>query len=313
MNKVRIVTDSTADLPPEQAREYGITVVPAYVHFGNETFKDGVDISGDELYRRLATGPVHPTTSAPSPGDFQSAFAELSKDTDQIVAVTVTARMSAIHNSALLGAAALAGRCRIEVLDSKSVSMGLGLITLAAAETAREGGTMEDVVATVKGAVASTHILAMLDTLKYALRGGRLNKASSFLGSVIRVKPLITVKDGEVVPAGVVRTRSKAIDRILEFARKNTPFGDIAVMFNGSRDEAEGLAGRLQSQCSACVSQISRIGPGLGVHAGPGTLGVALRLAGKTARHDTEGPREKKLALPSLRGRRQQPSYPEME
>ncbi len=305
MSTVRIVTDSTADLTPETARQYGITVVPAYVHFGNQTFRDGIDISGDELYRRLVEGSVHPTTSAPSPGDFEEVFSELSRDTNQIVVVVVTAKMSAIHSSALLGANSLAGKCRIEVIDSKSVSMGLGLITLAAADVAREGGNIHEVVAAAREAIPYVHVFAMLDTLKYALRGGRLNRASRLLGSVIKVKPLITVKDGEVVPAGVVRTRAKAVDRIIDFTSKSLPCIDTAIVFNGPREEAEGLADRLESRCSFKIPHISRIGPGLGVHAGPGTLGVAVRLDNKVVRKDKPGgSKDKKLALPSLRGQR---------
>ncbi|NQT48299.1 MAG: DegV family protein [Chloroflexi bacterium] len=303
---VKIVTDSTSDLPRDVVETLGITVVPAYVHFGDKTYRDGVDIKVDELYRSLVEGPVHPTTAACSPGDFAVVYDKLAKESDEIVAITVTGRMSAMYKSALLGRDMLRGKCRIEVVDSESLSMGLGLITMAAARKAQSGGTVEEVLATVRHAIPRTQVLAVLDTLKYALRGGRLSKASRLLGILIKVKPVITVRHGEIVPAGVVRTRSRAIERLYEFVKKHLPVEDIAVAHNTTPQEAEGLAGRLKSLIPGKQPTIATVGPALGVHAGPGALVVALmegeRETGKVV---SEGKKERKLSLPSLRHRRQ--------
>ena len=298
---VKVLTDSTSDLPAEVAEALGITIIPAYVHFGDKTYRDGVDISGDELYRRLVEGPVHPTTSACSPGDFAQAYSKLAQESDEIVSITVTARMSAMYNAAVLGREALEGKCRIEVVDSQSTSMGLGLITMAAAEKAQRGGSINEVLEVAHQAILTTKVLAMLDTVKYALRGGRLNKASRFLGVVIKVKPIITIRDGEIARAGVVRTRTKAVDRLCEFVKKHLPVEDIAIAHSTTLKEAEGLAGRIKSLVPGKQSLIARIGPALGVHAGPGALVVALK-EGK--RHPDKAVQEekrgKRFSLPSL-------------
>lgn len=302
---VKVLTDSTSDLPSEVAEALGITIVPAYVHFGDKTYRDGVDISGDELYRRLVEGPVHPTTSACSPGDFAQAYSKLAQESDEIVSITVTAKMSAMYNSAVLGREALEGKCRIEVIDSQSASVGLGLITMAAAEKAQRGGTVDEVLEAVHQAILTTDILAMLDTLKYALRGGRLTKAFRILGAMIKVKPLITARDGEIVRAGVVRTRTKAIERLCEFVKKRLPVEDIAIAHSTAPEEAEGLASRIRTLVPGKQSLIARIGPALGVHAGPGALVVALReVKRRPDKAVQEKRRGKRFSLPSLRASR---------
>jgi DegV family protein with EDD domain len=298
---VKIVTDSTCDLPAHIAKDLDITVVPAYVHFGNKTYRDGVDITCDELYRRLVEGPVHPTTSAPSPGDFVQAYNKLAEETDNIVSITVTSKMSAIYKSAMIAREALVGKCRIEVVDSQSMTMGLGLITMAGAERARHGDGMEEVLEAIRNAIPRVHLVAMLDTLKYALKGGRLGKASRLLGAMIKVKPMISMRDGEVIPAGLARTRVKAIDRLTDFVRKRVPIEEIAVVHNTSPKEAETLAGRLKSIIPDRESIMAKVGPGLGVHGGPGALVVVLR---ESVRHlDRPAGEERKgikLSLPSL-------------
>jgi len=142
---VKIVTDSTSDIPSQVAQALGITIVPAYIHFGDRAYRDRVDISEDELYQRLVDGPVHPTTSAPSPGDFAEAYSRLAQESDEIVSIVVTSKQSAVYDSALLGKETARGKCRIEVIDSGSVTMGLGLMAIAAAEVAQAGGGIEEV------------------------------------------------------------------------------------------------------------------------------------------------------------------------
>ena len=305
---VKIVTDSTSDLPSQLAQDLGITIVPAYVHFGDQTYRDGVDISGDELYRRLVDGPVYPTTSASSPGDFAEAYRRLLQETDSIVSIVVTAKLSAMYSSALLGKETLPGKCRVEVVDSKSLTMGLGLIAMAAAQKARDGGTIEEVLEVTLQAVSTTHMLACLDTLKYALKGGRLAKVSGLLGamgSVIKVKPVITLQDGDLVPAGVVRTRVSALERLHEFVKKRLPVEEVAVVHNTTPQEADSLASRIKSLIPGKPSLISRLGPGLGVHAGPGALLVALRKRWEETDKPAHEERKRlRLSLPSLRAHR---------
>jgi DegV family protein with EDD domain len=278
---VKIVTDSTSDLPSPVAQALGITVVPAYIHFGDKTYRDRVDISEDELYQRLVDGPVHPTTSTPSPGDFAEAYSRLAQESEEIVSIVVTSKQSAVYDSALLGKETVKGKCRIEVIDSRSVTMGLGLMAIAAARAAQAGKGIEEVVEVVRRAIPKTYGLAVLDTLKYALRGGRLSRAGTLLGAMVMVKPMLIIREGVIGPAGVARTRSKGIERLCEFVRKHLPVEDRAVVHATSPQEAESLAERIKSLIPEKQPLIARLGAALGVHGGPGALAVVLR-AGKS-------------------------------
>jgi len=299
---VKIVTDSTSDIPSQVAQALGITIVPAYIHFGDRAYRDRVDISEDELYQRLVDGPVHPTTSAPSPGDFAEAYSRLAQESDEIVSIVVTSKQSAVYDSALLGKETARGKCRIEVIDSGSVTMGLGLMAIAAAEVAQAGGGIEEVVEVVRWAIPRTHGFAVLDTLKYALRGGRLSRAGTLLGAMVKVKPLLTITEGLVRPAGVARTRGKGVERLCEFVRKHLPVEDLAVVHATCRQEAESLAERIKPLVPEKQPLIARLGAALGVHAGPGALGVVLREGKseeeKAAEKEVKG---RRFSLPSLR------------
>jgi DegV family protein with EDD domain len=299
---VKIVTDSTSDLPSPVAQALGITVVPAYIHFGDKTYRDRVDISEDELYQRLVDGPVHPTTSAPSPGDFAEAYSRLAQESDEIVSIVVTSKQSAVYDSALLGKEAAGVKSRIEVIDSRSVTMGLGLMAIAAAKAAQAGKGIEEVVEVVRRAIPRTYGFAVLDTLKYALRGGRLSRAGALLGAMVMVKPMLIIKDGVVGPAGVARTRGKGIERLYEFVKKYLPIEDLAVVHATSQQEAENLAERIKPLTSEKKPLIARLGSALGVHGGPGALAVVLR-TGKSEEEkvaEKEG-KARRLSLPSLR------------
>jgi len=299
---VKILTDSTSDIPSEVAQALGITIVPAYIQFGNKTYRDRVDINEDELYQKLVDGPVHPTTSAPSPGDFAEAYSRLAQESDEIVSTVVTSKQSAVYDSALLGREAVKGKCRIEVIDSRSVTMGLGLMTIAAARAAQAGGSIEEVVEVVRRAIPRTHGLAVLDTLKYALRGGRLSRAGTLLGAMVMVKPMLIIREGVIGPGGVARTRGKGIERLYEFVRKYLPVEDIAVVHSTSPQEAESLAERIRSFIPQNRLVIARFGSALGVHVGPGALAVVLREGKseeeKAAEKEAKG---RRFSLPSLR------------
>jgi len=299
---VKIVTDSTSDIPPEIAQALGITIVPAYVHFGSKSYRDGVDISPDELYQRMMDGPVHPTSSAPAPGDFAEAYSRLAKDTDEIVSIVVTSKQSAVYDSALLGKQSFKGKCRIEVIDSQSVTMGLGLMAIAAAKDVQAGGSIETIIEVVNSAVPRTHGMAVLDTLKYALRGGRLSKAGTLLESLVKIKPILSIKSGVIGPAGVTRTHGKGIERLCDFVRKHLPIEDIAIVHSTSPQEAEILTERMRSLVPQSHPIIARLGSALGVHCGPGALVIALRESKSEAEKAAEKERRgRRFALPPLR------------
>jgi len=274
---IKIVTDSSADLPAQLVQELGITVVPLYVRFGEKVYHDRVDISEDEFYQRLLHDPVHPSTIQPTPQDFANVYQKLSPEADGIVSIHISAKLSGTCNSALQGKEMIEKGCPIEVVDSQTTSMGLGLIDIAAATVAKAGGGLPTVMEEVKQAIPNIHLLFLLDTLEYLLRGGRIGKAKALLGSILNVKPVLILKDGEVVPAGQVRSRAKGIDRLFDFAKSASNIQDLAVMYNTTPDEAQALGERMGTIFTREQIRLARVGPMLGVHTGPGALAVALR------------------------------------
>jgi len=299
---VKIVTDSTSDLPVQLAQELGITVVPVYLRFGEKVYRDGVDISQDELYQKLVASPVHPATSQPSPADFADVYNRLSGETDEIVSIQVTSKLSGTYNSALQGRELVKAGCQIEVVDSLSVSMGLGLITVAAARLAEAGESLPAVMEEIRQAIPSIRLLAVFDTLKYLLLGGRIGKVKALLGSMLNVKPLLTVRDGELLPAGLARTRSKGIDRLFDLVKNALNIQELAIVHSTTPDEAGSLKERIASIFDRERIHIARLGPALGVHGGPGTLILALREKVSGIGQDAgEGePSRKRISLPSL-------------
>jgi DegV family protein with EDD domain len=274
---VRIVTDSTVDLPSKLADELGISVVPIYVRFGEEVYRDQVDISEDEFYQRLEKTKVHPSTVQPGPQDFLEVYRKLSSKADGIISVHISSKLSGTCNSALMAKDMLETGCPVEVVDSQMVTTGLGLITIVAATAAKRGESVDKIVKEVKKTIPKIHLLCLLDTLKYLLLGGRIGKAKALLGSILNVKPMLSLKNGEVVPAGQVRTRAKGIDKLFEFTQNTPNIQDLAVVYSTTPDEAQSLAERLDSVFERKRIRIARVGPALGVHMGPGALIVVAR------------------------------------
>ncbi len=274
---IKIVTDSTADLSPELIKKLGITVVPLYVCFGKDVYRDREEINEDDFYQRLLQDPTHPTTTQPTPHDFAEVYRQLSSKADGIISIHVSEKLSGTCNSALQGKKLLEKEFPIEVIDSKTVSMALGLIVIAAATIAKTGNSLPQVAEDVKQVVSSVKLLVLFDTLKYLAKGGRIGKAKSLLGSVLSVRPMLTIKDGEFMPVGQVRSRSKGIERLFDFAKDTADIEDLAVVHSTTPDEAKSLAERISSTLSLKQVRIARLGPVLGVHGGPGVLAIALR------------------------------------
>lgn len=273
---IKIVTDSSADLPEEVAKELGVAVVPLYVRFGNDVYRDGIEISGDEFYRRLQHDPIHPSTIQPSPQDFFDVYQKLGPEADGIISIHISNKLSGTCNSALQGKKMIEEGCPIEVIDSQTLTMGLGLIVMAAARAAKAGGSMPEVMDKVNQMIPRVHLLFTLDTLKYLALGGRIGKAKALLGAVLNVKPILAIKEGEVVPAGQVRSRSKGIDRLFDFVQGASSIQDLAIIYNTTLDEAQTLAEHISPLFAKEQIMIARLGPVLGVHAGPGALAIAF-------------------------------------
>lgn len=279
---VRVITDSVSDLPASIASELDITVVPANVHFGTQVFKDGVDLTTDQFFERLLNGPDFPTTSQPSVGEFVDAYSRVAEDADAIVSIHVSGKVSGTVNSARQGAERVQVECPIEVLDTQQASMGVGLIAMAAARAAQGGAAVDEVLAVAKSATERAQCIALLDTLEFLQKGGRIGKAKALVGTLLKIKPLIMVQDGEVHDFAKERTRRKAIARLERAADEFAPLTSASVMYSTSRDEADALAETLRPLMTGEEDPIVvRFGPALGTYVGPDSLGLVVLSAEK--------------------------------
>jgi DegV family protein with EDD domain len=281
MTKIKIVTDSAADIPPQIREELGITVVPLYVRFGEETFKDGVTISNDEFYRRLVSGDVYPNTIQPSPQDFKETYEQLAKDADGIVSIHLSDKFSGTSNSAKQAMALIKSKCPIEVINSNSMTIGLGMICIAAARAAKAGANMSTVVKEVNEAIPQIHFMVLFDSLKYLAKGGRIGQAKKLLGTLLNIKPLLGMKDGIVVPVGQARSYAKGIEKQYSFLtdalNEKGNVKDLAIMYNTTKDEANNLADRIAPLYPREKIIMGQIGPILGSHGGPNLIVTCYR------------------------------------
>ena len=277
---VRIVTDSTCDLPSDIIRELNITVMPNYLLFGTESYRDGVDINTDEFYQKLLHESLYPTTSQPTPQDFRLAFNNLAEaGADGIVCIHISPRLSGTINSAEQARKNTPLTIPVEIIDSQTLSFGLGLITCEAARLAKDGQGIAEIAHAVHQMVSKTKLLIMFDTLEYLAKGGRIGKVNSLLGALLNVKPLVTTKDGEFVPSSQVRSHVKGKEKLLEFVNSVTDAAEVFVAFSTTYDEAQEMATRI-TVCPPERIHVSRLGPVISAHGGPGLLGIAVRSRG---------------------------------
>ena len=274
---IRIVTDSSCDLPDEIIERHRITVVPLTIRFGEEGFVDREELSVDDFWVRLSAAKDLPETAAPSVGRFQDAYRELSvAGADGIVAVMISSGISATHQSASLASDQLRSGIPVRVIDSGLVSAALGLGVLAAARAAEAGGTIDDVETEARAAVASSNLFAALDTLEYLKRGGRIGGTAAFFGNLVAVKPLITFAEGVVSAGGRVRTRRKAIQAVLDHLDSLESVAEVGVVHSDPRGLDEFISALRERGHKDPL--VARLGPVVGSHAGPGVIGVVYRL-----------------------------------
>src|ERR1700737_218707 len=237
-----VVPDSTADLPDEWRDRYGIEVVPLKVLFGKETFRDRVDITDEEFFRRLAAATSLPTTSAPSPGEFAEVYERLSRDYEGCISIHIGAQLSATAEAARVGAQSVE-RFPVKVIDSQTVTMPMAFLCRVAAESP----TLEQATAEIEKRIPKCRVLALLDTLRYVEMGGRVSRAQAMIGTMLDLKPLLLVAHREIKSVDRVRTRSRAIPRMVEYFRGDLPVEHVAVMHAQAPDEAEALAASLRT------------------------------------------------------------------
>jgi DegV family protein with EDD domain len=266
----RVVTDSTADLPESWRARHGIEVVPLKVLFGTETYRDRVDLSDDEFFARLAAASQLPTTSAPSPGEFGQVYERLRGECDGIISIHLGGNLSATVDSARLAAESLQD-FPVHVVDSRSVTMPIAFLCRVAAESP----SLEAAVEAVKARVPKLRIIALLDTLRYVEMGGRVSRAQAMIGTMLDLKPLLLVSGGEIKSLDRVRTRSRAIPRMLHHLRADYPLESLAIMHAQAPEDAERLRAEVQGELTEIEIEVGQIGCVLGTHTGPRALGLA--------------------------------------
>ncbi len=276
MPEVAIVTDSTADLPTPVARGLGISVVPLKVIFGKEVYRDGVDIEPDTFYRRLVSGEVA-TTSQPSPGEFETVYRELLEKGQSIVSIHISRHLSGTVNSAE-AARALFPDADITIVDSRLVAAALGLVVQAAARTARDGGSRDEVLAVARKVIQETRVLFCVDSLEYLRRGGRIGKAQALLGTILNINPILAVYEGFIQPFEKVRGRKVALRRLAEIVVQEAGQRPVVcgVLQGANQEAADLLTGLLANLPPGSTVEQGTVGPVVGAHAGPGVFGVAF-------------------------------------
>ncbi len=274
---IAIVTDSTSDLPAGLAEEHGITVVPLYVHFGDQAYRDGIEMEADEFYARLQTGNVIPTTSAPSAGTFMQHYRDLAESHDAIVSVHISSKVSATYSAALQGAEELkAEGIKVEVVDSLQASMALGLVAIGAAKVAAGGASLSGVVDAAKSLSSRAKFLGLVETLEYLQKGGRIGKAQALLGSLLRIKPILALADGEAHGIERARTRSRGIQRIKNMVAEAAPLEALCVLHTTDAELAQEIADEMRPFAPDRKPLIARLGPVVGTYLGPGMLGFGM-------------------------------------
>ena len=280
MPGIRVVTDSACDLAPQMAEDRGVRVVPLTIRFGAEELVDRRELSTKEFWDRVTTGDVIPETAAPAPGAFCDAFVEAAQEgADGVVCVTLSSGVSATYQAACTAAETVADRVPVSVVDSLSLTMGEGLLVLAAVDAAERGLPLEDVAGAVRAARDRTTVLGVIDSLEFLKRGGRIGGAAQLVGSLLSIKPVIEIRNGVVEVESRQRTRARSLQYLADKARHAGRLERIAVA-NGAAADIGELLSRLDGiECDTDLV-LTDLGPVVGAHGGPGTIGLCFQIAG---------------------------------
>jgi DegV family protein with EDD domain len=278
---VSVVTDSCASIPADVVAAASLTVVPYFIHEQGQTWRDLVDVGPEEFFQRLALAKTLPKTATPSPGDYLEAFRKLSANSKEIVTVHASSKVSGAYQAALIArdmAAAELPDVRIEIIDTLQVAMSQGWSALEAGRAAQAGGTLQQVSDTARRVAAANTMILTGDTLKYLYAGGRIGRAQHLMGSLLNVKPLIGVHDGVAVALGTTRTQSKAYQAIVDKMAERLPSSrplKVAVIHAAAPEKAQQLRHMIEARFVCVEVIVAQLSPAMGVHSGPGTVGVS--------------------------------------
>lgn len=273
---VKIVTDSVCDLPPQTIKELGIITIPIQVCFGTEVYRDGIDISTEDFYKKLETSKVFPTTAVPPPAEFIKAYDQAAAEADEIAVITLSSRLSGFYNAAKQAVELMTKKARVEVIDSQWVIMAEGFIVMKAAQAARQGAGLDEIVKLVQRNINRVATCSVFDTLEYLQRGGRISKIAAMMGNMMHIHPILGMKDGEVVSLGRRRSRAEAMDYMYDFVMEYNNIEEMSVACYKAADDAEALIERLNAKFPRERVIRSRTSPVIGAHTGPNLLVVAV-------------------------------------
>ena len=273
---VKIVTDSCSDITPKMAEQFGVTVIPLNVHFGDKIYRDNIDLSTEDFYQKLTQSKIFPTTSVPSPMVFTDILDKLAKETKEILVITLSRSYSAAFDIFLKSKETLKSKCNIEVIDSQVAIGGQLILAISAAAMARAGATLEEIANWVRNAIPRTHVRMTFHTMEYLRRGGRIGKAQAFLGDLLKVNPILGIKNGDTFPIARVRSRTRAIDFMVNFAKSFKKVEALAIEDATTTNELGMMAQRLQGLVPQERFYRSKVSPVVGTHVGPHGLSVSV-------------------------------------
>ena len=281
MRDVAIITDSSSCLPPKSVEQYDITVVPMRIVIGEHVYHDGVDITPAEVYRLQRTSHILPTTSAPSPGEFLEAYQAASKKSNTLLNIAISHKLSMVCESAIRAkemAKATLPETEIEVFDARTAAGAHGLLILAAARTIADGGGLQDAIREIERLLPKINLFATVDTLEFLAKGGRIPRAQAWASSLLSIKPILQVVDGEAFPMERIRTKPKAIKRLMEIMQEQSGKSamHVNIMHAGVPHEAEEIRKQAVSQFECAELYVTEFTPVMGVHTGPGLVGLAF-------------------------------------
>ena len=275
--EIKIVTDSTSDLDKDTAKNLSVEIVPLNVHFGDEVYKDGIEINSDDFFDKLINGTVFPKTSQPSVGEFIDVYEKLGNDGSDIISIHISDQLSGTINSARQAAKHLEGKIKVHIIDSKQISIALGLITISAATAVKEGKTLNEVLDLTESLIARSHVFTALDTLEYLEKGGRIGKAKSLVGKILNFKPIIGSADGIIDAFGRGRSNTACMIKLEELVKSTGEIESIGIVYSTDKSLADKFSEQITQNLKLEKPPKSyQIGPVIGVYGGPNVIGVGI-------------------------------------